>query len=1182
MAKFIEADVIQKIATEAEWLTQTRIPYKGQIMIVSDSAGKVTNIKVGDGVNPFADLNYMFDSIQQNAQYVPITGNALPTPSVDPAWGIVSGGTYTFGGTDVFTVPDGYWGIANYSSGVWSLVDMGELPKIPTVDNLVSTSSLDALSANQGRVLRERVFSKINANLFDKKTVINGYHISSTTGDLVESGTSAVSSIIPVEPGKLYSIVNKNNIGTSAIRYLSEDGLQLKPLSSSGDPLPNFTSAPVTTMAPAGAVGVQYTVKFNGTEAGYDTLMVVEGQHTSLPYEPYRQIAEDDVEGLSDKISKDYLLTGRSVNLFDKSTVVNGKVVRNATGLIEDDASSSVSAYMPVTPGQVYIKSGGHPTTYTHSFYDEDGIPIKPLQENNTPFPSFSVPNGVAYKAPAGSKWQVALVKFNNEDYKDTLQIQEGNAVTPYEPFQLKVGSEFLPPSNQDEIQQLQADVENINVNMSSLELGVNTANANAGTALSVANDSLSEAKQYTDGKVFGTPNINNGAVTLPKISQALKDYIDASGGGAINNQPDDNDLTTNSENQLSLKDGAEGYARVRNIGGYAGIKADLEAKANVYGFIQIKDELDLDNTGQRGVLTLPKGCTIRFVGKGMLKNASLQGTDIIIEAGRKKIFDNCELYRFVYNDVFDNADGMEKIIPISTYSRVLFDFQNRVVVDPSARPEIDPNWVKPSQGGSVSQPILEGGKWTYKVGGSVRLTFTDDGNGNIQIPKTKRFAFYNQATGEGFPINSFQSPANVWVSTVADYVKQPTIALNCEAIFPEWFGAVADGATDNTAAFNQAIKVATVQPGGATVRMAGNGKRYASLGGIYGRNNVFLDLNGGTLMLANNAINHLFIYDTVTRIVGFRVDNGLLEGNKANQTLSLDGIGFDWVYDQEYYSGYCWDDATITNLRVQNFSRDGIRCTTPGQIQLFGVRSYDNVRDGFSWDSEHFKLIECIAWQNGRDGAKANGNHWRIIGGAFAHNGRHQINCEGAFEFQIIAPSCIDAAVAGNGIQLNNSHKFTINGVRALQTDIGINIEANCTHGIVSGCLVFSNRVDQIRNKSYTVKVVDSMDMANTPNPDVETISSGSISTGQDIYNLLKMPWQGTRNMLCAAAVAGVPVGTAPFMINVRASIVSSGGAVSSQRIFMESQDTAGIVKRRSLQFSPATGTTSGDTGWI
>lgn len=129
LPQWVEARVIQKIATEAEWNEITLVPYKGEVCLVGDSGGKVVNIKIGDGINTFPSLNYMFDSIQQNVGYIAIESNALPTPEGDVAWGMVTAGTYTFGGSDVFTVPDGHWGIANYSSGAWSLVDMGELPE---------------------------------------------------------------------------------------------------------------------------------------------------------------------------------------------------------------------------------------------------------------------------------------------------------------------------------------------------------------------------------------------------------------------------------------------------------------------------------------------------------------------------------------------------------------------------------------------------------------------------------------------------------------------------------------------------------------------------------------------------------------------------------------------------------------------------------------------------------------------------------------------------------------------------------------------------------------------------------------------------------------------------------------------------------------------------------------------
>lgn len=120
MANFIEADVIQKIATEAEWLTQTRIPYQGQIMIVSDSTGKVVNMKVGDGVNPFSDLNYMFDfTNSQRISAVP--PGALPeTEEANTYMVVTEVGDYTFGGNTIVSITeDGYQATLWWTGTTW-------------------------------------------------------------------------------------------------------------------------------------------------------------------------------------------------------------------------------------------------------------------------------------------------------------------------------------------------------------------------------------------------------------------------------------------------------------------------------------------------------------------------------------------------------------------------------------------------------------------------------------------------------------------------------------------------------------------------------------------------------------------------------------------------------------------------------------------------------------------------------------------------------------------------------------------------------------------------------------------------------------------------------------------------------------------------------------------------------
>lgn len=126
----IEARVIQKIATPEQWRTISYTPYKGEILIVGDSSGKVTNIKVGDGSNDFDGLEYMFDSIQQNVNYIPVSGYALPTPEADSGFTMLVEGDYTFDGNPAFTVTEGNFGIASWDGSSWSLEGMGELPQV--------------------------------------------------------------------------------------------------------------------------------------------------------------------------------------------------------------------------------------------------------------------------------------------------------------------------------------------------------------------------------------------------------------------------------------------------------------------------------------------------------------------------------------------------------------------------------------------------------------------------------------------------------------------------------------------------------------------------------------------------------------------------------------------------------------------------------------------------------------------------------------------------------------------------------------------------------------------------------------------------------------------------------------------------------------------------------------------
>lgn len=80
---------------------------------------------------------------------------AGPTGEVRTA-DVASGKWYNFGSGAVEATTDKRWR-AYWNGTTWSLVDMGELPNAPVVDNLESESETEALSAKQGKLLNEKI-----------------------------------------------------------------------------------------------------------------------------------------------------------------------------------------------------------------------------------------------------------------------------------------------------------------------------------------------------------------------------------------------------------------------------------------------------------------------------------------------------------------------------------------------------------------------------------------------------------------------------------------------------------------------------------------------------------------------------------------------------------------------------------------------------------------------------------------------------------------------------------------------------------------------------------------------------------------------------------------------------------------------------------------------------------------
>lgn len=379
----IEARVIQKIATPEQWRTISYTPYKGEILIVGDTSGKVTNIKVGDGSNDFDGLEYMFDSIQQNANYIPVSGYALPTPAADSGFTMLVEGDYTFGGNPAFTVTEGNFGIASWDGSSWSLLNMGELPTEP-LDGRVAPE--DDRGVVGGEVFRKTLTKEVylntvvvrGKNLFDKDSVIMDKVIGST-GRFIDGVGGMISNPIFVEEGNYYTV--SGGFGSTVLRRISffED------ITQDGQDPHTYIQGNYVVQAPI--TGYMYVYVSTSNTDNRDIMQVEEGQ-TATEYVPYVP------EIVSEKIKEEYLpeipapiteSMDEHINqsvVFESDEFEENKTfydsLRRLTSSENDPHTVSINIENPsnevlydvLVPINIHKKSQGNTTGYRHVFFD--------------------------------------------------------------------------------------------------------------------------------------------------------------------------------------------------------------------------------------------------------------------------------------------------------------------------------------------------------------------------------------------------------------------------------------------------------------------------------------------------------------------------------------------------------------------------------------------------------------------------------------------------------------------------------------------------------------------------------------------------------------------------------------------------------------------------------------------
>lgn len=138
---------------------------------------------------------------------------------------------------------------------------------------------------------------------------------------------------------------------------------------------------------------------------------------------------KQEVQNVKDNIDE---FTIPSKNLFDREARTIGYEL-NTNGELTANSSRAVSDYIPVTPGNHYISDYGNKVMYTAGrvcFYTSGKVFLSMLENVN------------AFNAPAGSAYVRIQISENRADF---YQLEEGNTMTPFSEYHLRVSPDSLP-----------------------------------------------------------------------------------------------------------------------------------------------------------------------------------------------------------------------------------------------------------------------------------------------------------------------------------------------------------------------------------------------------------------------------------------------------------------------------------------------------------------------------------------------------------------------------------------------------------------------------------------------------------------------------------------------------------------------------------------------------------------
>jgi len=277
-------------------------------------------------------------------------------------------------------------------------------------------------------------------NLINKHTVEMYKGIDSQTGELYDDSSYCVTDFIPVEYGVT---INKSNVW----RFFSYNA--------------NFQLV-------GGSLSDQYTVtnpnikfiRFVIYVENIDKAQANFGPEL-LPYEPYAyKLGYDnnfpfDVKLPSHSVGNEELkekavepinttFFAFSNNLFDKDHILHNTSIDENSNIIEEQGRW-LSNLIEVTPGETIHFTRG---TYRIALYGEDGTPLSRT----------GVVNDQQYNIPPAT-WYIRLSGTYDLNPPETVMVNRGDELLPYEPYYVGISPEYLPEIPEVDLEEVKTAV---------------------------------------------------------------------------------------------------------------------------------------------------------------------------------------------------------------------------------------------------------------------------------------------------------------------------------------------------------------------------------------------------------------------------------------------------------------------------------------------------------------------------------------------------------------------------------------------------------------------------------------------------------------------------------------------------------------------------------------------------